>query len=71
MVSEQEVAIFLMGLDRASKALGVSIYTLRRLAAAGKLPVVYIGGRVMVSSKTIARAQQEGVGEKRKRGEAK
>jgi len=55
------VGNYLMPLDAAASALGVSIYTVRRLVAAKSLPGVRIGTRVMVSSETVARAISEGV----------
>jgi excisionase family DNA binding protein len=52
---------FLMPLDEVAKALGVSIYTIRRLVAANKFPAVRIGARVMVSSETVLKAQRHGL----------
>lgn len=51
----------LMPLDAVAKALGVSIYTIRRLVAVESLPAVRIGARVMVSSDEVARVQREGI----------
>jgi excisionase family DNA binding protein len=51
----------LIGLDEAAKALGVSVYSVRRFVTAGALRGVKIGGRVMCSVEEIARAQKEGL----------
>jgi hypothetical protein len=51
----------LMPLDAVADALGVSIYTVRRLVSAGSLQAVPIGARVMVSSAVVAQAQREGI----------
>lgn len=51
----------LMPLDEVAKALGVSIYSVRRFVTAGALKSVRIGARVMVSTDEVVRAQKEGV----------
>ena len=51
----------LIGLNEAAKALGVSIYSMRRFVTAGALRSVKIGGRVMCTVEEIARAQKEGL----------
>ena len=61
------VMAYLMSLAEVAKALGVSVYTIRRLVASGSLPAVRIGARVMVSSATVVRAQREGIGSQESR----
>jgi excisionase family DNA binding protein len=51
---------FVMPLDKVADALGVSVYTIRRLVAANRIPAVRIGARIMVCSDTVARIQREG-----------
>ena len=58
---------YLMGLSKAAEALGVSIYTVRRLVDAGALKSVNVGSRILISSVEVERALREGVGDRRKR----
>jgi excisionase family DNA binding protein len=51
----------LMPLEEVAKALGVSVYSVRRFVSRGALKSVRIGARVMVSSDEVVRAQKEGV----------
>jgi excisionase family DNA binding protein len=60
---EMEVARLsrLMPLEEVAKALGVSVYSVRRLVSRGALKSVRIGVRVMVSTDEVVRVQKEGV----------
>jgi excisionase family DNA binding protein len=51
----------LIALDEACQLLGVSVYTLRRYAAYGRIKIVKLGTRVMVLDSEIERIQREGL----------
>jgi len=51
----------LMPLDEVAHALGVSIYSIRRFISADVLKCVRVGGRVMVATEEVMRAQKHGV----------
>lgn len=57
----------LIGLAEASRLLGVSIFTLRRLADADALRTVNIGARRLVPFSEIERVMQHGAGKPRRR----
>jgi excisionase family DNA binding protein len=56
-----ELPVRLMPVEAVAKALGVSVYTVRRLVASGAIESVRIGARVMVSSAVVERVQSQGV----------
>jgi excisionase family DNA binding protein len=56
-----ELAVRLMPVEAVANALGVSVYTVRRLVASGAIESVRIGARVMVSSAVVERVQSQGV----------
>jgi excisionase family DNA binding protein len=60
-VGNDQLNSYPMSLDEVAKALGVSVYTIRRLVAGGSLPAVRIGSRVMVDSATVIRVQRDGI----------
>ncbi len=60
----------LMPLDSVAEAIGVSIYSVRRLIAAGSLRSVNVGARILVPSSEVERIQREGVGTPRARKRA-
>jgi excisionase family DNA binding protein len=55
----------LVSLSRVAEALGVSVYTVRRFVSAGSLPVIRVGGKLMVSSNDVERAQREGIAKRK------
>jgi excisionase family DNA binding protein len=57
----------LVGLAEASRFLGVSIFTLRRLADAGAIKTVNIGARRLVPAAELERVTQQGAGAPRTR----
>lgn len=58
---------YLMSLEDVGEALGVSVYTVRRLIGASQMKAVRISGRVLVSSVEVERVQREGAGGRRAR----
>ena len=56
-----ELVSRLMPLDEVAHALGVSIYSIRRFIVADVLKCVRVGGRVMVATEEVKRAQKDGV----------
>jgi excisionase family DNA binding protein len=52
----------LISVKDAAKALGVSVYTVRRLISASQIKSVHIGSRVLVSSVEVERIKREGTG---------
>lgn len=59
---EVHVAHKLYSLDDASRVLGgVSVWTLRKHAAAGRIKVVRLGRRVFVDTEELERVRREGL----------
>lgn len=56
----------MLPLNRVADALGVSIFTVRRLVDSNSISAVRIGGRVMVSSVEVERVQREGTGSRKR-----
>jgi excisionase family DNA binding protein len=52
----------LMPLPKVAEALGVSVFTVRRLVNTRQLASVRVGARVLVNSAEVERVQREGVG---------
>jgi excisionase family DNA binding protein len=50
----------LLPLNTVAEVLGISVYTVRRHVAAGRINSVRIGSRVLVSDKEVARVQETG-----------
>jgi excisionase family DNA binding protein len=57
----------LLGFAEASRFLGVSIFTLRRLADRGAIKTVNIGARRLVTAAELERVSQQGAGAPRRR----
>jgi excisionase family DNA binding protein len=57
----------LIGLLEASRCLGVSVFTLRRLADAGAIKTVNVGARRLVPAGELERISQHGAGLPRRR----
>jgi excisionase family DNA binding protein len=57
----------LVGLAEAAKVLGVSIFTVRRLAEAGEIRVVNVGARRLISLTEIEKVIRHGAGKPRRR----
>jgi excisionase family DNA binding protein len=55
----------LIALAEAARLLGVSVFTVRRLANAGALKTVNIGARRLVPSSEVERVAATGVGKPR------
>ena len=49
-----------VGLEAAADRLGLSVHTLRRWQREGRLPVVRLGRRVVVSEETLAELLAQG-----------
>lgn len=64
----RSVLVSLIGLAEASRVLGVSIFTLRRLADAGAIKTVNVGARRLVPAGELERISQQGAGSPRKKG---
>jgi len=60
------MAVSLRSIRLSAEALGVSVFTIRRLIAAGQIKAVNIGSRVMVSEAELERAASQGVGSTRR-----
>jgi excisionase family DNA binding protein len=50
----------LTGVDEASRRLGVSAFTTRRLIKANRLQAVRVGKRVLIPESELARVMREG-----------
>jgi len=61
----------LIGLAEASRILGVSVFTLRRLADAGAIKTVNVGARRLVPASELERVSQHGAGAPRTRKDSK
>jgi excisionase family DNA binding protein len=57
----------LIGLAKASQQLGVSVYTLRRLAETGALRTVTVGARRLVPTSEIERIVANGIGKPKRK----
>jgi excisionase family DNA binding protein len=57
----------LQGVAETAEALGVSVYTVRRLIESGDLKAVHVGARVLIPQAEIDRAITYGVGRPRSR----
>ncbi|HXE90485.1 MAG TPA: hypothetical protein VNK82_05915 [Terriglobales bacterium] len=57
----------LISLQEGAATLGVSPFTLRRLAARGEVKLINIGGRRLISTAECARIAREGAGRPRPR----
>ena len=58
----------LVGLAEAAKLLGVSIFTVRRLADAGDIRVVNVGARRLISLAEVNKIMANGAGKPRRSG---
>jgi excisionase family DNA binding protein len=56
----------LIGVAEAARLLGVSTFTIRRLANAGALKTVNVGARRLVPSSEVERVAATGVGKPRR-----
>jgi excisionase family DNA binding protein len=61
----------LMGLAEAAKLLGVSVFTVRRLADLGDIRVVNVGARRLVALSEVERVALHGAGKPRPRRSAR
>jgi excisionase family DNA binding protein len=50
----------LLPLSTVAEVLGISVYSVRRHVAAGRINAVRVGSRVLVSDKEVARIQTTG-----------
>jgi excisionase family DNA binding protein len=57
----------LIGLEEAARLLGVSVFTIRRLADAGEIRVVNVAARRLISFAEIERIKLHGAGSARRR----
>ena len=58
----------LLGLAEAAKVLGVSVFTVRRLANRGEIRVVNVGARRLIPLAEIDKVILHGVGKPRRSG---
>jgi excisionase family DNA binding protein len=61
------MSVILRSTRLSAEALGVSVFTIRRLIAAGEIRAVNIGSRVMISEAELERVASQGVGSRRPR----
>jgi len=61
----------LIGIAEAAKQLGVSVFTVRRLADAGQIRTVNVGARRLVPIAEVERVSEQGAGKPRTRKSAR